>query len=172
MLKIALCAIVLVEAFASPSSAWAASVVVPAHTQLILVPERAFLASDLKAGHEFDLTIQDPIIADGYVAIPDGARARAHVISSGPALRIVFDWIQTPGKKIGLDPTPYEVQARGTDGKRHRFFFGLFRKRAAMLPKLAEEFPLEALTQRRVHVATSVRATRAQRNAALRKLME
>lgn len=172
MLKIALCAVVLLDLFASPASARAASVVLPARTHLVLLPERAFVASDVRVGQPIDLTIEDPIIANGYVAIPGGARARAHVIASGPALRIVFDWIQTPGEKIGLDPTPYEVRARGTDGKRHTFFFGLFRKRATMLPKLAREFPLEAMTARTVRVATGVRATRAQRNAEIRKLIE
>lgn len=171
MIRVAALTLVLVASLATVA-ARAASVVVPARTHLMLVPTRAFLASDIKIGHRFSLRTQDPVIAGGYVAIPEGARAQAHVVSNGPSLRIVFDWVQAPGRKIGLNSKPYEVQARGTDGKRHRFFFGLFRSKPAFVPKLAREFPLEASTAIASRVGTHVRASKALRNLAIRKYVE
>lgn len=172
MVKRILLAVAIFETLAALGPISAATIVLPARTHVVLVPKRDFLASDVKVGHRFDLTTQDPIIAKGYVAIPDGARARAHVVSNRPALRIVFDWIQLRGRKIGLDGTPYEVRARGSDGKRHRYFFGLLRAPAAVRPKLAREFPLEAVTARNVRLVTNVRASKAQQKTALRNLVE
>jgi len=84
MLKIAAGAFLVAQMLVMARPALARSVVVPAHSRVMLVPKRAFLASDVRVGTVFDLTMQDPLIAGGYVAIPDGARARAHVISTGP----------------------------------------------------------------------------------------
>ena len=160
----------LVAFATAPASA--ASIVLAARTHLVLVPSRAFLASDVAVGQSFDLRLEDPIIVGGFVAIPDGARARAHVVAKTPALRIVFDWVRTRGKTIALDRTPYAVRATGNDGRRRSFFFGLIRKKSEDVGRVSRDSPLEATTARRVRIATRVRATRAQRNSALRTLLE
>lgn len=113
-------ALIAFAALAMTALASAATVDVPRRTPVVLVPERSFLASDVAVGYQFGLTVQDPIISRGYVAVPDGARVRAHVISTAPTLQIVFDWMQAARQRIILDATPYEVGARGSDGTGHR----------------------------------------------------
>ncbi|GAC1307260.1 MAG: hypothetical protein NVSMB21_10990 [Vulcanimicrobiaceae bacterium] len=76
------------------------------------------------------------------------------------------------GKTIALDRTPYDVRATGNDGRHRSLFFGLIRTRSRDVGRVSHDSPLEAKTARPVRIATRVRASRAQRYAALRTLLE
>lgn len=123
-------------------------------------------------GQQFDLTVADPIVANGYIAVPDGARVRAHVVSTAPSLHVVFDWMQAKRQRIALDATPYEIQATTSDGTGHRYFFGIFHRASGQVATVSQDLPLGAVTARSVRVWTDVRASTAQRIATIRNLFQ
>lgn len=95
-----------------PESEAAASVLVPAGTELQLELGTALSTEDSQTGDRFDATVLAPVMRDGNTAIPAGATVRGRVTAvqapegDRPAvLKVDFDQIEAFGETYPLDAT-------------------------------------------------------------------
>jgi hypothetical protein len=163
-------------ALASAASAAPTRVAVPAGTKVVLVPTGTGAFANLhNIGDPIDFTVKEPVIVDGWVVIPKGAAARGHVSDltspgvrafslthpiSQASLHLAFEWVQLDTGKLRLDETPVEVKGRQIKRTSVMPFGNKVHAEGGIDPFLtAEEYGVEALTEKAVHVATSLHAT-------------
>ncbi|MBD5604401.1 MAG: hypothetical protein IAI48_04850 [Candidatus Eremiobacteraeota bacterium] len=147
-------------------------VAVPAGTKVVLVPTGtgAFAALH-NIGDPIDFTVKNPVIVNGWVVIPKGAAAHGTVSDltsagvrafggfSQASLHLSFEWVQLDTGKLRLDGTPVEVKGRLIK-RSVSMPFGKKDVQGGIDPFLtAEEYGVEAVTEKAVHVATSLHAT-------------